>query len=143
MPNGYNMQTGGQTKHYEAYYTFTEKDIVTIYDLLLNTNYSYTDIGNMYGVSVTMIKHINDGKEYVQNGMEYPIRSKITSKEIQKLNVSKKLSGENSYRTTITTETAYDIIYDLTFNLNLKSIDIAKKYNTTIDVVKDINRFKS
>ena len=143
MPNGYNVQTGGQDRKNQPYFHFTESDIIVIYDLLKDTELSYVDIGQIYGVSSAMIKHINYGEEYAQDEIQYPIRSEAQSKNIQKKRVSQKLSGENSYRATITTEQVYDIINDLTFNLQISIVDIAKKYSTTIDVVKDINRFKS
>lgn len=143
MPNGYNMQTGGQNRKAQPYFYFTEQDIVVIYDLLKDTELSYVDIGNIYGVTSAMIKHINYGEQYVQNEVCYPIRLEQQSKNIQRKIVSQKLSGENSYKATVTTEQVYDIIDDLTFNLQMTIIDIAKKYHITVDVVKDINRYKS
>lgn len=143
MPNGYNMQTGGQDRKAQPYFHFTEQDIVVIYDLLKDTELSYVDIGEIYGVTSAMIKHINYGEEYTQDEIHYPIRSEEQSKAIQRKIASQKLSGENSYKANITTEQVYDIIDDLTFNTHITIVDIAKKYNTTTDTVKDINRFKS
>ena len=143
MPNGYNMQTGGTPFGYQPYFSFSLDVIYEIYDSIANTERTFSEIGEEFGVTSTMIAHINSGKEYAQNGIEYPIRDMITLRQLQRQTTSKKLSGENSYRCTISEQTAYDIIYDLTFNLQLTSVDIAKKYHTTIDVVKDINRGKS
>lgn len=143
IPNGYNMQTGGKITNNEPYYSFKQADIFVIYDLLKNTEKSLEEIGELYNVTGRMIGLINSGIEYCQNDIQYPIRNSEKSKEIQKTEVAKKICGEQSYRATISEETAYDIIYDLTYNLNLTSVQIAEKYKVGIDVVKDINRYKS
>lgn len=143
MPNGYNMQTGGQPYGEQPYFHFKQSDILVIYDLLQNTELSYVSIGAIYGVTATMIGHINFGREYAQINYTYPIRLIEQSKQIQKKEVAHKICGEQSHRASITEETAYNIIEDLSFNFNLSSVQIAEKYHTTIDVVKDINRGKS
>lgn len=107
----------------------------------MNTNKTLVEIGNLYNVSPVEIGYINRGEQHISQNYHYPIRT--SGKDIQKLVVSQKLSGENSYRCTITEEIANCIIDDLINDYSLKSVDIAKKYHTTIDVVKDINRGKS
>ena len=143
IPNGYNLQKGGQPTRYELYYKFSTEDINFIYDEIKNTTKTFAEIGREYGVSGTLIRYINYGIEYAQDNVIYPIRSSEISKVISNQTVSKKLEGENCKRATITEETALKIIYDLTYSKDLRSVDIAKKYNTSIDVIKDINRGRS
>ena len=143
VPNGYNLQKGGTPTRFETYYTFTKEDIDFIYDELKNTEKTYTDIAAEYGVTSTLIRYINNGIEYAQDNTTYPIRSLEDSWEARNKSVSQQLSGEHSYKVSITELTALNIIYDLIHHQKLTSLKIAKKYNTTIDVVKDINRNKS
>ena len=143
IPNGYNLQKGGRSKGYEIYFLFSKEDIDNIYSLLRENKLTFNEIAEKYNVSNTLIRYINEGIEYPQDDIQYPIRSREDSHKIHYTNLKNKLCGEQSYRATITEETAKKIIFDLENNLELKIVDIAKKYNTTIDVVKDINRFKS
>lgn len=143
VPNGYNLQKGGNSHRYELYFKFNEEDINLIYDMIKNTTKTFEDIGAEFGVSGTMIRFINAGIEYARDNISYPIRTPEDAWELRNKRVSQKLSGENSYRTTISEETALSIIYDLINHQELTSVQIANKYNTTTDVVKDINRGKS
>ena len=88
-------------------------------------------------------KYINYGIEYTQENVSYPIRNFENNWKIHNQSVSKQLSGEKSYKASITEVTALKIIYDLIHHQELTSVQIAEKYNTTIDIVKDINRNKS
>lgn len=142
-PNGYNLQKGGTPTRYETYYIFTKEDIDFIYDELRNTEKTYVDIAAEYGVTSTLIRYINYGIEYTQDNIAYPIRNFKDNWEVRNKSVSQQLSGEQSYKASITELTALNIIYDLIHHQELTSVQIAKKYNTTIDVVKDINRNKS
>ena len=144
VPNGYNIMPGGQsTKTESTPYRLTSDDVFVIYDLLADSEKSFTEIAEMCNLTSTMMGYINQGLEYAQNGVQYPIRQPEQAKAIQYKTVSHKLQGENSYRATISEQTALDIIYDLSFNLDLSSVAIAQKYHVTTDVVKDINRGKS
>lgn len=143
VPNGYNLQQGGTPTRYEVYYTFTKEDIDFIYDELKNSGKTYVDIAAEYGVTSTLIRYINYGIEYAQDNISYPIRDFEENWKIHNQSVSKQLSGEKSYKASINEMTALKIIYDLIHHQELTSVEIAEKYNTTIDIVKDINRNKS
>ena len=143
MPYGYNMQSGGQPESFEPYMKFSREDILEIYDIIASTTKTFAEIGAEYGVSGTLIRYINIGSQYAIDGITYPIRGLLETEQIRKSAISKALQGENSYKSTITYQQALEIIDDLISNLDLKLIDIAQKYHTTYDVVKDINRGKS
>lgn len=64
-------------KHYgnsSAKRKLTNKDVYEIYDLLKYTNFTFSEIGNMYGVGQTQITALNKGIVRKQAKVEYPIR---------------------------------------------------------------------
>lgn len=143
VPNGYNLQTGGQDSNESVNWIFFDKSkLLKAYELIQNTNMSFMEIGNLFGVTGTMIGKINRGEHYAIDGYNYPLRNSETVQTIQKTVVSQKLQGENSYRCSITEQVARNIVNDLIYS-DLRSTEIAQKYNTSCDVVKDINRGRS
>lgn len=142
VPNGYNITTGGQHGTYRVTWTFSKEKLLQVYTLLRETELSFSEIGEIFGVSGSMIGQINRGEHYSQNDYIYPIRKHEVCLKIQQKKCSEKLRGENSYRCSITEEIARLIIEDLIQD-DIRETEIAKKYNTTIDVVKDINKGKS
>ena len=124
-PNGYNLAKGGGNyphlsgiEHHEAKIK-TEDELAEIYDELLNTDYSLTEIGKHFGVSYGLIEKINKGWTYRNDKYQYPLREFCLSED--KLN---------------------SLIDDLK-NTKLTYKQLADKYGLNINHVKSINAGRS
>lgn len=85
-PNGYNLTHGGMRYpnlsgilHHDAKIS-SEEMLMSVYEKLLNTNRSLTDIASDYGVSYNVIRGINQGETYVLPGYKYPLREFVLNK---------------------------------------------------------------
>lgn len=79
-PNGYNMvEGGGGYPHLKGELCYqaklSEKELIKIKDLLMNTKISEKDIGLQFNVTQEIISNINCGKTYYHNDWNYPLRS--------------------------------------------------------------------
>ena len=70
---GYNQTSGGKGRN-NSIVKLTNDDILTIYDLLINTDMSQRKIAQEFGVGEDTISEINHGKTRVQLGYIYPLR---------------------------------------------------------------------
>lgn len=73
--NGYNQSTGGSNPVKPI---FTEDKIDLVIDMLRDESYSYQDIINKTGISMTHIYNINTGKRRKRDNLNYPIRESNT-----------------------------------------------------------------
>ena len=89
--DGYNQTTGGS---FPTKPTYTEDDIQTVINMLKNEEFSYNDIKEKTGLSLTHIYNINTGARRPQENIQYPIRKsntkgtrglKFNSQEIEKI----------------------------------------------------------
>ena len=71
--NGYNETTGGQGNP-NAVCKISEKDLLSIYDLLLNSSKSQKEIAEIFSVGQDVISTINNGKSRRLSGYDYPLR---------------------------------------------------------------------
>lgn len=55
---------------------FNQEEFNEIVDLLKNSNMTIKSIAEKFGCCTTVISHINNGKTYTEQGLEYPIRKK-------------------------------------------------------------------
>lgn len=69
--NGYNQSIGGANPIKPI---FTEEKINDVIEMLKDESYSYQDIINKIGVSMTHIYNINTGKRRKRDDLQYPIR---------------------------------------------------------------------
>lgn len=69
---GYNETKGGQTS--EHFTKLKNEEVEEIKKLILNSNISFTEIGNQYNVSTALISMINKGKVWEDNKLTYPLR---------------------------------------------------------------------
>lgn len=122
--NGYNQSTGGS---YPTQPVFTEDKIDLIINMLKDESYSYKDIVEKTGVSMTHIYNINTGNRRKRDGVNYPIRSSNT-KGTKGLKFSLEECLE-IHKLLQTTELTYE--------------EIAKKYNCSKDTISDINKGKT
>lgn len=72
--NGYNATTGGQGNPNYCI-KISKKQILEIYDLLLNSNISQNDIAKKYNVGYDTISNINQGKSRRLEGYNFPLRA--------------------------------------------------------------------
>lgn len=73
--NGYNQSTGGANPVKPI---FTEDKIDTVIEMLKDESYSYKDIIEKTGISMTHIYNINTGKRRKRDNIVYPIRPSNT-----------------------------------------------------------------
>ena len=120
-PNGYNLAKGGNqypnlsgVEHHEAKIT-SQEDLNAIYDKLLNSDYTISEIAKQFNVSYDVISGINRGVTYKNDEYIYPLRKTILSRNEVDL-----------------------ILYDLKNSSNSYE-EIANKYNISTNQVKAIN----
>ena len=75
ITNGYDQSTGGSNPVKPI---FSEEKIDTVIEMLKDESYSYQDIINKTGVSMTHIYNINTGKRRKRDDLQYPIRQSNT-----------------------------------------------------------------
>ena len=52
----------------------TEEQIIEIKELLVNSQFSFTEIANQYNTTKTNISQINNGRSFNRFGWNYPLR---------------------------------------------------------------------
>lgn len=80
MPNGYNQNTGGQSKR--GLVKLSAKQVLEIQNLLLTTQQTQQEIANLYNVHQTTISDINDGYSGYNEELNYPLRHYSIPKKI-------------------------------------------------------------
>lgn len=73
--DGYNQSIGGT---YPTKPIFEDNKIDTVIEMLKDESYSYKDIMNKTGISMTHIYNINAGARRRRDDLVYPIRSSNT-----------------------------------------------------------------
>lgn len=63
-----------------------EEQIIKIYEMLKDKNYTIKEISDKFSVSDSVIHDINNGRTYRKDNIEYPIRTFDASKHNRKLN---------------------------------------------------------
>ena len=91
--------------------------------LLQNTDMTCAEIGQKYNVSGTAIQKINDGSNQRQEGITYPIRTRIISHR----------------KHTLTAEELSELCNDI-INTNISFNQLANKYNISTTTVYNINK---
>lgn len=121
--NGYNQSTGGANPVKPV---FTEEKIDIVIDMLKDESYSYKDIIERTGVSMTHIYNINIGKRRRRENVVYPIREsnckgtrglKFSQEECKEIH-KEILRNEKTFK------------------------EIAKKFNCSPSTISDINNGK-
>ena len=119
--NGYNQSTGGSNP---VKPTFTENEIDKVIEMLQDESYSYQDIIDKTGISMTHIYNINTGKRRKRKGLNYPIRPSNV-----KGSKGLKFSQEDCKK-----------IHDEIL-LNKKTFkEIAKEFNCSDTTIREINK---
>lgn len=119
--HGYNQTTGGT---YPTQPIFHDDIIHLVIDMLKNEEYSYKDIADKTGLSMTHIYNINIGARRPQQNQKYPIR-KSNTKGTKGLKF-----GENEIKA----------IHEDLKNTTYTFKELAKKYNCSQTTIKYINR---
>lgn len=119
--NGYNQTIGGSNPTQPI---FTEDKIDLVIEMLQDESYSYQDIIDKTGISMTHIYNINTGARRRRNDLEYPIR-KSNAKGTRGL----KLSPEENQQ-----------IQNLLKESRLAYEEIADQFNCKKEVIANLNR---
>lgn len=118
--NGYNQTIGGK---YPVKPIFTEMVVDKVIEMLSKEEYSYKDIMQKTGISMTHIFNINNGYRRKRENIDYPIR-KSGSKGSRgiKLNLEENIE-----------------IHNLLLNTQMSFKEISKKFFVGVEVISDIN----
>ena len=122
--NGYNQTIGGSNPTKPI---FTEEKIDIVIEMLKDESYSYKDIINKTGISMTHIYNINTGKRRKRENLKYPIRESNT-----KGTRNIKFSQEECVK-----------IHEEILKNNKTFKDIAKIFNCSDSTIRDINYGKT
>ena len=122
--NGYNQTIGGKNPIKPI---FTEEKINQVIEMLKDESYSYKDIMNKTGISMTHIYNINTGKRRKKDNIQYPIR-KSNTKGTKGL----KFSLQECQK-----------IHKEILNTKKTFKQIGKEFNCNADTISDINRGKT
>ena len=102
---------------------FSEQDVDLVYDLLLNhPELSLQEIGNQVQVSGPTISNINQGKRYVREGYDYPLRKTRVKRPTYKFNNAEAES-----------------IRELLKKSPMTFKEIANEFNCSVDTIKRLN----
>ena len=99
------------------------KQLQEIIWLLQTTNMTCVEIGQKYNVSGAAIQRINDGSNQRQEGITYPIRTRIIPHK----------------KHTLTAEELSELYNDI-INTNISFNQLANKYNISLTTVYNINK---
>lgn len=119
--NGYNQTIGGSNPTKPI---FTDDLIDTVIEMLQDESYSYKDIMNKTGISMTHIYNINTGKRRRKDNIKYPIRTSNT-KGTKGLKFSPQECKE---------------IHELILKGHKTFTEIAKMYNSDPVTIRRINK---
>jgi group I intron endonuclease len=122
--DGYNQTTGGANPIRPV---FTEDKIDIVIEMLKDESYSYNDIMNKTGISMTHIYNINTGKRRKRDNLIYPIRSS-------------NMKGTKGLR--FSQEECKKIHEEILKN-DKTFIEISKQFNCSSSTIMDINRGKT
>lgn len=118
--HGYNQTTGGTWPTAPSY----PEDIIDIvFEMLKDENFSYNDIKEKTGISITHIYNLNNGTRRHRDDIEYPIR-KPNAKGTKNL----KFNEEEIKKIT-----------DALLNTNKKYSELAKEFGCSSSTIEDIN----
>jgi hypothetical protein len=122
--NGYNQTIGGSNPTQPI---FDEKSIDRVIEMLQDESYSYKDIIEKTGISMTHIYNINTGQRRRRDNLEYPIR-KSNIKGTKGL----KFSPEECQK-----------IHEEILKNDKTIVQIAEEFNCSKRVISDINNGKT
>lgn len=135
---GYNMTPGGDGSFQGIYNnasSLSQEDLNLIYDLLLNSKLTYTEIADKTNSSYSIVSRINNGVHYKNNRYEYPLR-KI---RMEKYELNNKHSAFYNKE-----EELLNLIQDLKEN-KLSYKELEDKYNiktTTLSVINQGKKYR-
>lgn len=142
-PNGYNIAEDTATTH-TVYKATNKQMIVDIILDLKNTELSLKTLAEKYGLSVSTISRINDGKIHIQENEIYPIRKihqaqihyycidcgKLISKGSKRCSACEIKSRKNSFQLPISRDELKNKIRTLSF------IQIGLQYRVTDNAIR-------
>ena len=130
---GYNMTPRGESRP-TSHYILNNDLVLEIIDMIKNTQKTFKEIGELYGVSMYAISDINRGRSWTQQNIKYPIR------EPHKSSISREY--KKVYKGSLSKEIVEKIIKDLK-DTYLTNTEIAKKYNVSKLSIASVNNGKN
>lgn len=118
---GYNLTKGGQWGNSSQLICGSAEN--EIKDLIENSNLTFQQIGNLFGVSISCISNINTGKTFYEENRYYPIRNTLQHTKLNNELVNK--------------------IIDYLKNSQLSIIDIGLTLGISDFTIGEINRGKN
>lgn len=122
--NGYNQTAGGKNPTKPI---FTEEKIHQVIEMLKDESYSYKDIMEKTGISMTHIYNINIGRSRKQDNIQYPIR----------------LSNVKGTKGLKFSPQECKNIHEEILNTKKSFKKIGQEFNCSADTISDINRGKT
>lgn len=115
---GYNISLGGG-----GYKRNIPDKIRELQRDIVNSNYTFEELSKKYNINITTISEINNGKEYFDNNLRYPLRNK------------------KYYHSEVLTEEKIDEIrFELANNYQKSMQEISEEYNVSVSTVQRINQ---
>ena len=132
---GYNLTPGGDgapAGTYNSSAKLSEKDLIEIYDLLINHRELFIyQIAAKFNLSPEAVSDINCGKRYFNEFLLYPLRSQ-PKPQVQK--------GINHHNAVFDNKEAINAVYNDLKQSILSIKEIAKKYNVCENTISKINQ---
>lgn len=122
--NGYNQTIGGT---FPTKPIFTDDKINIVIEMLKDESFSYQDIVNKTGISMSHIYNINTGKRRKQNNIKYPIRPS-------------NVKGTKGLRFS---PQECELIHQEILNTNKTFKELGYQFNCSPETISDINRGKT
>lgn len=118
---GYNISLGGG-----GYKRNIPDKIRELQRDIVNSNYTFEELSKKYNINITTISEINNGKEYFDSNLRYPLRDK------------------KYYHSEVLTEEKIDEIrFELANNYQKSMQEISEEYNVSVSTVQRINQGSS
>ena len=132
---GYNISIGGDganlgSLNHEA--RFTEEEIQGIYQELLLSDLSLTELAKKYSINLSSLSNINNGITYYHSSISYPIRKDKRSN-----------AGIKNHNSTINEELLQKIYIALTEDIDIPMKQLAQKFNVSSTIIQNINLGKT
>lgn len=115
---GYNISLGGG-----GYKKEIHDKIIELQKDIINSSYTFKELSERYGIDISTISKINNGKTYFNDALTYPLRS------------------EKKYHSQVLSENEINKIrFELKNNYKKSMSEISEEYHTNISIIQRINK---
>lgn len=115
---GYNISLGGG-----GYKREIPDKIIELQKDIIDSSYTFKELSERYGIDISTISKINNGKTYFNDALTYPLRS------------------EKKYHSQVLSENEINKIrFELKNNYKKSMSEISEEYHTNISIIQRINK---